>query len=111
MVHTNAEIKTSGKRGNQEGNRNIDNPNSYRRPELSGGAIGHQPIRTSGANREAKDFAKWAGGVNSGKILEQLIEECREELAHHVSQVEKLTERLQGLEELDHQLVTQNLQE
>ena len=110
MEHTNAESKTSGTRGNQKGSRNIVNPNSHRRSELSSRAVGHKSFRTSGANREAKDFVNWVGGVNPGKILEQLIEECREELAHHVSQVEKLTERLQGLEELDHRLTIQDLE-
>lgn len=111
MVHTNAKSETSGTRGNKEGSRNSNNPNSHRRSGLSSGAVGHQPVRTSGENWEAKDFAKWAGGFDPGKILEQLIEECREELAHHVGQVEKLTERLQGLEALDRQLATQDLEE
>ena len=105
MVRTHAKGKTSGRWRNKETSSNSSNCNGYSRVRLSSRAIGHQPLGVSGANWKEEDILKWAGGINRGKILDQLIEETRQELAHHVKQVEKLTERLQGLETLDRQLM------
>ena len=110
MVPTDAKSKTSRAWRDKETGGNSDDSNCYSGAGLPSRAIGHQSLRISGADRKKENFLEWARGDSPGKILDQLIEETRQELAHHAEQVEKLAERLQGLELLDHQL-TQRTEE
>lgn len=110
MVPTDAKSETPRAWRDKEIGGNSDDSDSYSGIGLPGRAVGYQSVRISGADRKKENFLEWARGDSSGKILAQLIEETQQELAHHAEQVEKLTERLQALELLDHQL-TQKTEE
>lgn len=104
MVCGNGKGKAQGAWRDQEVGRNSNDSNSYKRIRCPSRTTRHQPFRTSRKNWKKFNFTKRPGGNTSGKIVDQLIEETRQQLAHHAEQVEKLTERLQELEALEHQL-------
>ena len=100
----NAQDKAHGTWRAQEASQPGINPRSCQGVGLSSQAAGYQSLGPGGTNWERRDFADRPGGNPPGGIVTQLIEETSEELAHHLEQAKKLTERLQGLKALDRQL-------
>lgn len=105
MDNNNAKNKTSGAWRDQESRRDSDDADSYSRIRFSSTTTGNQSLGVGRANWQGANLIDWSRGDTSGKILKQLIEETRRELAHYIDEAEKLRERLQGLELLDEQLM------
>ena len=59
-------------------------------------AIGEAPSQRTNSNR----FGETQRGTTAGGILSQLIEEARDQLVYHESQIKKLTQRLEHLQQL-----------
>lgn len=104
MNFQDAENETPRAWGDKESSQHRSNSRSCEGARLASTAARNQPIRANRTIWQRSDFPNGFGGSTPGGIVNQLIEESREQLDYHVKEVEKLTERLQGLEALQQQL-------
>lgn len=101
----NAKNETLATRGNQETSRYSPNLDCCRGLRLSSSAVGNQPVRAGRANWEGPGaYRTQSRRILGGGIVEQLIEEARDQLAQLEAQREKLAQRLEELEALREQL-------
>jgi len=105
MNFQNAENQTPRAWGDKEGSQHGSNFRSCQGARFPSEAVRNQPLRVNRTSWQGSNFSNGSGGSTPGGIVTQLIEESREQLAHHVKEVEKLTERLEGLEALQQQLM------
>lgn len=98
--------KTLGTRGNQKASRHSSDISGCRGIRLASTAIRYQSLGADRANWEGTGV-RWCSqsrGILSGGIIEQLIEEARDQLAQIEEERQKLAQRLEGLEALREQL-------
>ena len=91
-------------RRNQEGRALL--PDSYKPRwfEQDGTAEENLSVRTGGENRSRSASDRSPRGTTAGGILRQLIEESDDQLAYHESQIKKLTQRREQLQQLYEEL-------
>lgn len=105
MNFQNAENETPRAWGDKENRECGSNFRSCQGAGSPSEAVRNQSLRVDRTSWQGSDFASRFRGSTAGGIVIQLIEESREQLDYHVKEVEKLTERLQGLEALQQQLI------
>ena len=96
MVFTNAEDKTFGTWREQEAGQCVSDSNRAQGIRPPGRTARHQPIRTGRANG-ATSTTERPGGIVTGGILDQLIDDTRKQLhqtAEHLQRLEALREQL-----------------
>lgn len=96
MVFTNAEDKTFGTRGEQETGQRVSDPYRAQGTRPPGRTARHQPIGAGRANGQTST-AERPGGIVTGGILDQLIDDTRKQLsqtAEHLQRLEALREQL-----------------
>jgi hypothetical protein len=99
-----AQDKAFTTRRDQKTSQYVVNSNQSQRARYAGTELRHQPLRDDRANWQRRDTFNQSGGITTGGILLQLIEETHEQLADCELQVEKLHERLSRLQKLREQL-------
>lgn len=82
MAYTNAQNEAPTARGNQRQGKHESDPNQCQGIRSASRADGNQPVGVNRADWERGDpIGCWSGGLVTGGILTQLIDEAQQELA------------------------------
>lgn len=101
MVYSNAKGETLRTRGSQAKGKRDPDSNECERTRPASRADGSQSVGIDRAHRQGTDsFGCWSGGIVTGGILVQLIEESQQELVECEVRSQKIRDRLQLLKTL-----------
>jgi hypothetical protein len=104
MTEKDAKSQTLRVRRNQEGRALLSDSYKHRGFGQDGTAEENLSLRTGRENRSRSDSDRSPRGTTVGGILRQLIEEADDQLAYHDSQIKKLTQRREQLQQLYEEL-------
>ena len=100
MARKNAKSQALRVWGDQKVSNSINHLNRDGEVEGDGTRLENQPIRTGGEDCTGHNSGWRKGGTTVGGILSQLIEEARDQLVYHESQIKKLEQRIEQLQQL-----------